>query len=80
MSDLDFHYTFSHFTSAYYSEDKMTSYYEVLDSFIEHKPESFVIENPLEQEVYIGVSFYNPRMYPKGCARSLKTTGLFTFT
>ena len=75
VEDKDFVKAFEAFTISYYSKDKHSSHYEVLND--NGKTREFTFELPIEQEAFIGISFYNRRMYPEMCRKSM-TTSQFT--
>lgn len=49
----------------YYTDTYKTTYLEVTNDDLSQKTYSFNITT--KGEYYIGVEFYNPRMYPAGC-------------
>jgi hypothetical protein len=67
---------YSYFQVNYIHDDYKTSYYERKNDDGNAKTYTFTIGR--QQEVFVGMDFYNPRMYASGCRGGQQTTGSFS--
>ena len=74
VEDKDFVKAFKEFTISFYSNGKHSSHYEVLND--DGNTKVFNFEVPSDQKGYVGMSFYNKRMYPENCKKD-KASGKF---
>jgi len=67
VEDKDFVKAFDTFTINHYSEKKKASHFDVKND--DGNAKVFTFEVPSDQEGFVGMSFYNERMYPNDCKK-----------
>lgn len=71
----DFMSAFNYFQVNYINNDWYQSYYERKNDDGQWKTYTFTLKR--SQDVFIGMDFYNPRMYAQGCRGGQKSKGYF---
>lgn len=64
---MDFVKGFDSFTISYYHDGWNSSFVEVLNDNLVAAQRSFLVTIKRAQEVYVGMEFYDSRMYPNNC-------------